>query len=51
MPHLLHGHTWPRFEDDIYLVYQIPVLREEIVFLDHNEKNGTINALRLGVYC
>ena len=26
----------------------IPVAREEIVFIDHNETNGTINALRLG---
>ena len=26
MPHLLHGHTWPRFDDDalIYLVYLLP---------------------------
>jgi len=35
MPHLLHGESWPR---------------EEIVFIDHNETNGTINALRLGAY-
>ena len=27
----------------------IPVTREEIVFIDHNETNGTINALRLGM--
>jgi len=35
LPSLLDGEPWPR---------------EEIVFIDHNESNGTINALRLGAY-